>query len=343
MDLDGRSDIYSLGCVLYEMLAGLPPFTGPTRAAVLARAMAEGIPSLKTVCPSVPTPVEQAVVKALAKRPDDRFDGAADFARALGCDLGAPSRARVTTASDARIRHAHPIASAYLRRMCPMIAALPPAERPRERLWSLGPPALTSVELLAILLGTGTGGRTALDLAADLLQVGAGSLRRVAMRPRAELLQIEGIGPGKGARLLAAFEVGARLAGEDRPAATRIREPEDVARLFQTEAARSPGRGVPPSRAGQPEPGAAPGPGHPRPPRTARWYIRGRSSGPPSPRRPRASSWCTTTPAATHPLGGRPYRHPPAGRGGTPAGFPAVRSRSDHRRPVRQLAAAGLL
>jgi DNA repair protein RadC len=114
-----------------------------------------------------------------------------------------------------------------------MIAALPPTERPRERLWSLGPAALTSVELLAILLGTGTGGRTALDLAADLLEVGAGSLRRVAMRPRAELLQIEGIGPGKGARLLVAFEVGARLAGEDRPAAPRIREPEDVARLFQ--------------------------------------------------------------------------------------------------------------
>jgi DNA repair protein RadC len=114
-----------------------------------------------------------------------------------------------------------------------MIAALPPTERPRERLWSLGPAALTTVELLAILLGTGTGGRTALDLAADLLEVGAGSLRRVAMRPRAELLQIEGIGPGKGARLLAAFEVGARLAGEDRPAAPRIREPEDVARLFQ--------------------------------------------------------------------------------------------------------------
>ena len=114
-----------------------------------------------------------------------------------------------------------------------MIAALPPTERPRERLWSLGPAALTTVELLAILLGTGTGGRTALDLAADLLGVGAGSLRRVAMRPRAELLQIEGIGPGKGARLLAAFEVGARLAGEDRPAAPRIREPEDVARLFQ--------------------------------------------------------------------------------------------------------------
>ena len=117
--------------------------------------------------------------------------------------------------------------------MCPEIAALPHAERPRERLWALGPSALTSVELLAILLGTGSGGRTSLDLAADLLEVGGGSLRRVAMRPRAELLQSDGIGPGKAGRLLAAFEIAARLAGEERPAAPRIREPEDVVRLFQ--------------------------------------------------------------------------------------------------------------
>jgi DNA repair protein RadC len=53
------------------------------------------------------------------------------------------------------------------------------------------------------------------------------------MRPRAELLQTSGIGPGKGARLLAAFEVGTRLVGEGRPAAPRIREPEDVVRLLQ--------------------------------------------------------------------------------------------------------------
>ena len=102
--------------------------------------------------------------------------------------------------------------------MCPVIAALPHTERPRERLWSLGPAALTSVELLAILLGTGTGGRTALDLAAHLLEVGEGSLRRVAMRPRSELLQSEGIGPGKGARLLAAGmrRLGLSARGRDR-------------------------------------------------------------------------------------------------------------------------------
>src|SRR5262245_34146130 len=109
--------------------------------------------------------------------------------------------------------------------MCAVIAALPHVERPRERLWSLGPSALTSVELLAVLLGTGTGRHTALDLAARLLEMGDGSLRRGAMRPRAELLQTDGIGPGTGARLLAALGIGSRLAGEGRPAAPRIREP----------------------------------------------------------------------------------------------------------------------
>jgi DNA repair protein RadC len=113
------------------------------------------------------------------------------------------------------------------------IATLPHAERPRERLWSLGPAALTTVELVAILLGTGGCGRTSLDIAAHLLEVGDGSLRRLARRPRAELLQAAGIGPGKAGRLLAAFEIGARLAREGRPPVQRIREPEDVARLFQ--------------------------------------------------------------------------------------------------------------
>ena len=113
------------------------------------------------------------------------------------------------------------------------IAELPTDERPRERLWSLGPDALTSVELIAILLGTGTGGCTALDVAARLLEMGHGSLRRLAQRPRAELLRAEGIGPGKAARLLAGFEIGARLTRECRPPVQRIREPEDVARLFQ--------------------------------------------------------------------------------------------------------------
>lgn len=112
------------------------------------------------------------------------------------------------------------------------IATLADADRPRERLWSLGPPALTTAELLAILLGTGGGGQDVLELASRLLEVSEGSLRRLAQRPRAELLRSPGIGPTKAGRLLAAFELGARAAQEARPVVQRIREPEDVTRLF---------------------------------------------------------------------------------------------------------------
>jgi len=105
-------------------------------------------------------------------------------------------------------------------------------DRPRERLWSLGPAALTTAELLAILIGTGTEGQGVLEVASRLLERSTGSLRRLAQRPRAELLRAEGIGPTKAARLLAAFELGSRLAREDRPPVLRVREPEDVVRLL---------------------------------------------------------------------------------------------------------------
>jgi len=112
------------------------------------------------------------------------------------------------------------------------LTALPDADRPRERLWALGPAALTTSELLAILIGTGSGRRTVLQVAAGLLERNDGSLRRLAQRPTAELLQTGGIGPTKAARLLAAFELGGRLAREERPSVQRIREPEDVVRVF---------------------------------------------------------------------------------------------------------------
>lgn len=118
--------------------------------------------------------------------------------------------------------------------MSTSVARLPTADRPRERLWALGPEALTTAELLAVLLGTGRGGESVLDVAARLLEVSDGALRRLAQRPRAELLRADGIGPTKAARLLAAFELGARMAREERPVLPRIREPEDVVRLFDT-------------------------------------------------------------------------------------------------------------
>jgi DNA repair protein RadC len=97
------------------------------------------------------------------------------------------------------------------------ISTLQNADRPRERLWALGPAALTTAELLAILLGTGGGGQDVLELACRLLEVSEGSLRRLAQRPRGELLRSRGIGPTKAGRLLAALELGARSAQEERP------------------------------------------------------------------------------------------------------------------------------
>jgi len=90
---------------------------------------------------------------------------------------------------------------------------------------------LTAPELLAILLGTGGRGKSALELADELLDPVDGSLRRLAARPAGELLRLPGVGPAKGARLLAALEFGARLAREARPVLPRIRSPDDVARI----------------------------------------------------------------------------------------------------------------
>jgi eukaryotic-like serine/threonine-protein kinase len=78
-----RSDIYALACVLYEMLAGHPPFLGATAQEVMARHVTDPVPSLRTARPAVPAAVEQAIERALAKVPADRFPTAAEFARAL--------------------------------------------------------------------------------------------------------------------------------------------------------------------------------------------------------------------------------------------------------------------
>jgi serine/threonine-protein kinase len=81
--LDGRTDIYSLGCVLYEMLAGQPPFTGRTTQALIARHSLDQVPSLTIVRQTIPEEVEDAVMTALAKVPADRYNTAGEFADAL--------------------------------------------------------------------------------------------------------------------------------------------------------------------------------------------------------------------------------------------------------------------
>jgi len=82
-ELDGRSDIYSLGCVLFEMLAGEPPFTGLTAEAIMAGRCLEPARRLRTLGIEVPEAVEQAISRALEQAPADRFPTAAAFAEAL--------------------------------------------------------------------------------------------------------------------------------------------------------------------------------------------------------------------------------------------------------------------
>jgi Tol biopolymer transport system component len=82
-DLDGRSDLYSLGCVLYEMLAGEPPYSGPTAQAVIAKRFREPVPRISTLRETVPPALEAALTRVLAKAPADRFATAEEFAAAL--------------------------------------------------------------------------------------------------------------------------------------------------------------------------------------------------------------------------------------------------------------------
>ena len=81
--IDGRSDQYSLACVLYEMLSGRKPFVGPTAQAVLSKRFTEPVPSIRSVFSSAPEEIEVALGKALAKDATERYSTTMEFARAL--------------------------------------------------------------------------------------------------------------------------------------------------------------------------------------------------------------------------------------------------------------------
>jgi eukaryotic-like serine/threonine-protein kinase len=88
--VDARADVYALACVLYEMLAGAPPFTGVSPQAILARKLLEPVPSLRVVRDTVPPGMEAAILRGLARAPADRFRSAREFAEALTAEPGAP-------------------------------------------------------------------------------------------------------------------------------------------------------------------------------------------------------------------------------------------------------------
>lgn len=112
------------------------------------------------------------------------------------------------------------------------IRELPRTDRPRERLLDLGAHALSTSELLAIVIGSGGRGRSALRIGDEVLGYAHGSLRRLASRPVSELTRQSGVGRAKAVVIHAALELGRRMAAESRDEATPIRSPKDVVAAF---------------------------------------------------------------------------------------------------------------
>ena len=112
------------------------------------------------------------------------------------------------------------------------IKELPRDERPRERLSSHGAARLSAIELLAIVLGTGSGGQSAIALAHDVLGQSGGSLRRIASAPVATLTTVQGIGRARAVLIHAALELGRRMANEARQEGAPVRSPRDVYRVY---------------------------------------------------------------------------------------------------------------
>jgi serine/threonine-protein kinase len=91
-EIDGRADVYALGCVAYEMLAGHPPFLGSTHREIIGRHSLDPVPSLRSSRPDIPPFVQAAIERALAKAPADRFATALDFSAAISSGESVHSR-----------------------------------------------------------------------------------------------------------------------------------------------------------------------------------------------------------------------------------------------------------
>ena len=139
---DARTDIYALGAVLYEMLAGEQPYTGATAQAVILKRFTEPVPSVRTSRPNVPESVDIAIQRALAPVPADRFGSAGEFARAIGSAVTSATAPAAAPAdhipSAAASSHAAP-------------APTPPGNGAKRR----GIPVFAATLIVGFLLGLG--------------------------------------------------------------------------------------------------------------------------------------------------------------------------------------------
>jgi TolB-like protein/tRNA A-37 threonylcarbamoyl transferase component Bud32 len=166
---DGRSDIYSLGCVLYEMLAGQPPFDGPNSRAILARHAMEQVPSIRIVRQSVPEELEDAVLQALEKTPADRFQKMSEMADLLA-DLETTVATRRTTSRGVpAVRRSTSGGVKAVRRTTP-VAILGEKWGTGVRLWSISAALLAALVVGGVTvwrLGFGPGASAAEDPSID--------------------------------------------------------------------------------------------------------------------------------------------------------------------------------
>jgi serine/threonine-protein kinase len=172
--VDGRSDVYSLACVLYEMLAGEPPFTGPTAAAILMRRFSEPAPSVRKLRGNVPEAVDQALQQALAQVPGDRFPTAGAFADALEAVVVTPT-ATPTVATVPATSSAPGVASVTSAPL-PLSAPPQPAAPARRRF-------PTGVSLLALGFLIGLGLLFAWQRSRSAAAMGSEGPKRVAVLP----------------------------------------------------------------------------------------------------------------------------------------------------------------
>jgi eukaryotic-like serine/threonine-protein kinase len=212
--LDGRTDLYSLACVLYEMLAGEPPYTGPTAHAVIARRLGDPVPSVRRIRESVPPALDAALTRALAKTPVDRFATGAELAAALRSGLTA-SLAVVTRRPVSRSVAAAAAAVLIAGAGAYLLGRRPAATGPPN-----GPIALAVLPFRTVG-ASGDSGVLAIGIP-DAIITRLASVSRIRLRPTSAILRYAGqdTDPREAGRALAVEYL---LAGTVQSAGSRLR------------------------------------------------------------------------------------------------------------------------